>query len=271
MNRFVQGTLALVGTVALTACDQQGNSRGADLLAANAAAAPVTVSQAFSLPVHATATADLAGCNSADGVSVALNGQLALAGIGARLTFYNNQKGTHGATLVAQGDATVIPAGASITVPRQPNATDVRGNPAISLQLVDGSNQPMTSQASLGACGGSLSPFVADFTLPATARATVTSCSNSSAAQVTLAGEVAFETAVAARVTLQDDSAQSTAAASSGMLNLTIIADQGTVQFAKQPVRGGAGGNPWIYLQFLDGSGAPLGQEALVGRCSQLS
>ncbi|PYP58832.1 MAG: hypothetical protein DMD44_06790 [Gemmatimonadetes bacterium] len=44
----------------------------------------------------------------------------------------------------------------------------------------------------------------------------------------------------------------------------------GTVQFAKQPVRGGAGGNPWIYPQFLDAAGAPFGQEFLIGRCSQL-
>jgi hypothetical protein len=49
------------------------------------------------------------------------------------------------------------------------------------------------------------------------------------------------------------------------------VPDQGTVQFAKQPVKGAAGGNPWIYLQFLDATGTPFGQEFLVGRCAQLT
>jgi hypothetical protein len=41
--------------------------------------------------------------------------------------------------------------------------------------------------------------------------------------------------------------------------------------FPKQPVRGGVGGNPWIFAGFTDGDGNDLGDATLLGRCEQLS
>src|SRR5439155_2070276 len=199
-------------------------------------------------------------------VSVSLDGQLALAGLGARLTFYNNQKGTQSATIVAQGEAGVIPAGTTITIPRQPGVTEVRGNPSVFVQLVDGSDRPVTSGAALGACGDALASFTSDFALPAAARATLTSCENSPGPNITLSGELAIEAGVAAKLTLRGDSAQNVGSATTGTLRVVIVPAQGTIRFASQPVRAGAGGNPWIYLQFLSASGTPFGQESLVGR-----
>lgn len=43
-----------------------------------------------------------------------------------------------------------------------------------------------------------------------------------------------------------------------------------TLRFPKQPVLGGVGGNPWISVRFASGSGNPLGEEVLLGRCVQL-
>src|SRR5207244_11423712 len=43
-----------------------------------------------------------------------------------------------------------------------------------------------------------------------------------------------------------------------------------TIQFAKQPPLGGVGGNPWIFLTFLDGRGQPVSDQILLGRCVQL-
>lgn len=37
----------------------------------------------------------------------------------------------------------------------------------------------------------------------------------------------------------------------------------------KQPVNGGVGGNPFIWVQFLGGNGSPLTDEIFVGRCVQ--
>ena len=252
--------------MSLAACDERGNEPR--LLAATAAATP-EVSQAFSLPVHVTTAAQLSGCNTGQGVSVALNGQLALPGVGARLTFYNNEKGTHDATVVAQGEGSVIPAGATITIPDRATQSSVSGDPSLSLQIVDGGGRPLTGEVSLGACGDSLGPLSGDFVLPATARASVTSCQNGPGASIALSGALTLQAGVAAKVTLQGDST-SARTATSGTLQIDIVPAQGTVQFAKQPVRGGAGGNPWIYLQFLDAAGAPFGQESLIGRCSQL-
>jgi len=268
MIRLALGALVVWGTMSVAACDQAGNEH--QILAATVAAPAPEVRQEFLMPVHATATAQLSGCSSAAGVAVFLNGELALAGLGARLTFYNNEKHTQGATIVAQGEAGVIPAGTTITIPRQPGVTEVRGNPTVFLQLVDGSDRAVTSEAVLGACIGSRTEFASDFALPAVARATLTSCENSPGPNITLSGELAIEAGVAAKVTLRGDSAQSVGAATTGTLDVVIVPAQGTIQFAKQPVRSGAGGNPWIYLQFLSVSGAPIGQEFLVGRCQQL-
>src|SRR2546423_974637 len=131
----------------------------------------------------------------------------------------------------------------------------------------------VTQTAQISDCntgqGGSLS-LSGDFTLPATARATLTSCQNGPGASVALSGALTLEGAVAARVTLRDATSASSSA-TSGTLQIVLVPDQGTVQFAKQPVKGGAGGNPWIYLQFLSPSGVPFGQEGLIRRFSQLA
>jgi len=51
--------------------------------------------------------------------------------------------------------------------------------------------------------------------------------------------------------------------------SLVLVPEGETITFAKQPPLGGAGGNPWIYLQLLDGSGNAITDEILLGRCVQ--
>ena len=43
-----------------------------------------------------------------------------------------------------------------------------------------------------------------------------------------------------------------------------------SITFAKQPPRGGVGGNPHIFFQFLDGNGDPYGGEIYLGRCNKI-
>lgn len=43
----------------------------------------------------------------------------------------------------------------------------------------------------------------------------------------------------------------------------------GAIVIPKQPVLGGTGGNPFIWVQFVDGGGAALSGEIFVGRCVQ--
>lgn len=49
----------------------------------------------------------------------------------------------------------------------------------------------------------------------------------------------------------------------------TLLAEGTTLRFPKQPVLGGVGGNPWIWLQFLDDHGAAASDEIFLGRCVQ--
>jgi hypothetical protein len=53
-------------------------------------------------------------------------------------------------------------------------------------------------------------------------------------------------------------------------IDVTLLEDGKTITFAKQPPLGGAGGNPHIWVQFLDGSGRDLCEPIYVGRCVQL-
>jgi hypothetical protein len=52
--------------------------------------------------------------------------------------------------------------------------------------------------------------------------------------------------------------------------SVTILPDGTSVQIPKQPVDGGSGGNPLIYIQFLQGDGTPIGKSIFLGRCVQM-
>ena len=53
-------------------------------------------------------------------------------------------------------------------------------------------------------------------------------------------------------------------------VGLTLIPEGETITFPKHRPQGGAGGNPHIFLQFVEGSGNPIGDEFCLGRCSRL-
>src|SRR5262245_50012876 len=51
--------------------------------------------------------------------------------------------------------------------------------------------------------------------------------------------------------------------------NVALIPAGESIKIAKQPSRGGVGGNPWIYFQFTDGYGSSLTSPVRLGRCVQ--
>jgi|GEM_PF-1673736 len=53
------------------------------------------------------------------------------------------------------------------------------------------------------------------------------------------------------------------------LASLVIVPEGQTIKFNKQPPLGGVGGNPWIYLQLLDGQNKAITGEVLLGRCVQ--
>jgi hypothetical protein len=52
--------------------------------------------------------------------------------------------------------------------------------------------------------------------------------------------------------------------------DVDIIIDGTPITIPKSPHQGGAGGNPLILLQFLQGDGTPIADPLLLGRCNQI-
>ncbi len=272
MNRFAPTVLALLGPAVIAGCTEQASQQH-DILAAVVAQPQVT--QSYAMPVHATASAATSGCDNSPGPYVTVSGALALGGLGTRLTFTNNQKGTHSYSVQAQHDVTVIPAGQAITIPKQPVLGGAGGNPFIWLQLVDDKGAPLTGEIYLGRCVQGLMSLAADFTLPSSALAVVFAgdCTNNPGPYITLSGTLTLNAGVSAKLIFRNNDnpvGGPHEADVTTSVKLEILPPGTTIQFPKQPVLGGVGGNPWIYLQFLTGGGATIGPEYLVGRCVQL-
>src|SRR6266699_4456778 len=93
-------------------------------------------------------------------------------------------------------------------------------------------------------------------------------CSNSPGPTITLQGALSlggmgvkllFENNV---IGTHTHTVESTASA-------TVIPEGQTVQIPKQPVLGGVGGNPFIWVQFVNANNNPLTDPVFLGRCVQ--
>lgn len=231
------------------------------------------VTATFTTPVHVNTAATTSGCNNAPGPTVTLQGELAIGGLGVQLVFKNNMKGTHTHTEQSTATAVVIPAGESIQIPKQPVLGGTGGNPFIWLQFLDNQNNALTGEIFLGRCVQGLFETVTDFFLPSTAIAKVSSdsCDNTGST-ITLNGELRL-TGINARLIFRNndnpvggphENDQKTT------VDIVIIPAGQSIQFAKQPPLGGVGGNPLVYLAFLNGQGQSVSSEFLLGRCNKL-
>lgn len=233
----------------------------------------VQVSTAYAMPVHVEVSASATGCTNAPGPYVTLEGGLTLGGLGVRLLFKNNMKGTHTFEVLQTVDVVVIPKGGSVAIPKQPVQGGVGGNPFIFLQFVknDGS---LTPEFFLGRCVQGLSKVSTDFFLPSAATAVVSagSCSNKGSS-ITLSGELKL-TAMNARLIFRNNDNPVGGPHqydTEAIVDIVVIPEGQSITFAKQPPLGGVGGNPWIFLRFLTDAGVAIGDEFLIGRCVQLS
>jgi hypothetical protein len=91
-----------------------------------------------------------ADCSNNPGPWITLGGDLTLSGLNARIIFRNNVKGTH-ENIQDTKDVVLIPAGSTITIPKQPPLGGAGGNPIISFEFTDGNN-PITKTVVLGRC-----------------------------------------------------------------------------------------------------------------------
>lgn len=231
------------------------------------------INATFSNNAHITTTAMTSGCNNAPGPKVTLQGELAIGGVGVQLVFQNNAKGTHTHTEESTATAVVIPQGESVQIPKQPVQGGTGGNPFIWLQFLDGHNTALTSEIFLGRCVQGLFETSADFFIPsiATAQVASDSCDNTGST-ITLNGELKL-TGINARLIFRNNDNPVGGPHQNSKpttVDVVLIPAGQSIQFAKQPPLGGVGGNPLIYLTFLNGQGQTVSDKFLLGRCNQL-
>jgi hypothetical protein len=100
------------------------------------------------------------------------------------------------------------------------------------------------------------------------AQATIDACDNSGGPNITLAGELVLG-GIDGRIILRNNRKGTHKATADVVAEVSLLEPGETIQFAKQPPRGGVGGNPWIYLQLFDKSWRPISDRVLLGRCVQ--
>jgi len=247
-----------VTVLALTAC-----------LASVASAA--TITKSFNQTATVKLTATPSGCENNPGPYITLNGELGLSGVSARIILSNNTKLTHYGSADVSADVVLIPAGEKITIAKQPSRGGVGGNPWIYFQFTSPSGSALCAPIKLGRCVQGLNNVSGAFAIPTGASCSVSggNCDNSGGPFVTLNGEIRIG-GLNGRIILTNNAKFTHVAAEDVVLDVVLLEDGKSITFAKQPSLGGVTGNPIIWLQFLNGSGDPIGSAIRLGRCVQL-
>jgi len=178
---------------------------------------------------------------------------------------------THVTTHDVTVDAVLVPAGDSIVIAKQPPKGGVGGNPYIYLQFNDCKGGALSSLIKLGRCVQGLNDSSLSFDLPTDVDLDVTaaSCSNNPGPFVSLEGELRLG-GLCATLVFSNNAKLTHVASTDLTVDVVLIPEGQAITIAKQPSEGGVGGNPYIYVQFLNGAGAELGVPIFVGRCVQL-
>src|SRR2546430_1503351 len=94
------------------------------------------------------------------------------------------------------------------------------------------------------------------FSEPVSIQASVAAsdCDNAPGTQITLSGSVALAQ-VGVQLTFQNNVKGTHTYTDTSTVSVTVIPSGQSIQIPKQPVLGGVGGNPYIYLQFVDANG----------------
>jgi hypothetical protein len=233
-----------------------------------AARADQQISLPYNMRMNLDAVVDETDCSNSPGPQITMGGTIHLGGLKARVIFSNNRKGTHTAVVVAQYDATLIPADAPIVLPKQPVRGGVGGNPWIYLQFHDGKGNDLGEEILLGRCVQGLK-VSAELLNAALAHANVHAegCSNHKGPFITLDGNLLLSGLNARFIFRNNVKGTHTA---EDTRDVSLILDGSSITLPKQPVRGGVGGNPLISIQFLDGDNQPLCAPIELGRCVQM-
>lgn len=228
------------------------------------------VVQNVAVPSHVGAGVTATDCSNSPGPFITLDGVLTLGSMKVQLVFRNNMKGTHEHVEESVLELTVLQAGETITIPKQPVLGGVGGNPWILVQLVDGNGNALSPETLLGRCVQGLNNVDLLLGSPGLADAWLTelSCSNNPGPYINVDGVLTMD-GVKVRIIFRNN-LQGTHE-TDVVQDLTVLQSGTSFEFPKQPPLGGVGGNPHIFLRFVDQDGNLLGEETYLGRCNQLS
>ena len=236
-------------------------------------ATPGQVHTTLPIAAHLDASASADGCENNPGPFITLNGEILLGGVNGRLIFRNNVIGTHERSDDVTVDIGVLSDAQVIQFAKQPPEGGVGGNPWIWIEFFDSAWKSISSPVLLGRCVQGLTTTNLDFGLLSRADVQVTSsgdCDNSPGPQISLNGALTL-TGVNARIYFTNNARGTHLHEESTQVDIVILPAGKSITFAKQPPRGGVGGNPRIYFQFTNPSGAALSGEFYLGRCVQMN
>jgi hypothetical protein len=94
-------------------------------------------------------------------------------------------------------------------------------------------------------------------------------CNNSPGPQITLDGVISLGGLGADLIFENNLKGTHTALVPTWATNISLVPLGSCIVIPKQPVLGGVGGNPYIYIKFLDAKGKALCDEIFLGRCVQ--
>lgn len=237
---------------------------------ASATGAAGNINQSIPQRGHVSLSASAEGCQNNPGPFITLDGALTLSGVNARIVLSNNRRFTHVTSADVTADVVLIPVGEEIVIHKQPSLGGVGGNPWIYLQFTDGKKALGKAQL-LGRCVQGLKKAELDFTIPTGVYAMTTSdnCENSGGPDITLSGELRLG-GLCGQLVFTNNAKFTHATSADVVVDIVLIPAGRSITFAKQPPLDGAGGNPHIFVQFLDASGTELCPTIYVGRCNQL-
>jgi hypothetical protein len=227
------------------------------------------ISAQFDMPMHITALVNESGCDNSPGPQITLEGEIALGGMQVQLTFANNVKGTHTTEVISQTTVVLVPPGDSIVIPKQPVLGGVGGNPYIWLQFYNAQGN-LSDEIFLGRCVQGLT-LRQDCLNKALAGLLVagSDCNNNPGPYITFSGGLNLS-GLNARFIFRNNLKGTHTKIVESTANVTIIPEGTPIVIPKQPVLGGSGGNPLIWIQLLQGNGDPIGDPYFLGHCIQL-
>jgi hypothetical protein len=240
---------------------------------APAADAVQSVSTSFSMPVQLNGSVTVSDCQNSPGPQITLEGVMVLGGVSVQLIFRNQRTDGAPHERVEEVQTVVgVENGQTIVIPKQPSRGGVGGNPWIWVQLVDMNNNPLTGEIFLGRCVQGPFPTTVDFDQSAIAQALVDvlDCTNNPGPFINVSGSLSLSPGAKARFIFRNQRQAGAPHEADAFVDVSLFPTGFALQFPKQPVQGGVGGNPWISVQFASGSGQPIGSEFLLGRCVQL-